>query len=104
MAPEVRFSSAAAAAKLDVRAAASKARSQVRVGRPTTGRIWVTVPRIKILWPKVPKYWIVRRLSINLLWPNVHSPNTGSHENKRTRGRGRRRHDGCQPALPSGPG
>src|SRR3984893_10502412 len=42
MAPEVRFSSAAAAAKLDVRAAASNARSQVKVGRPTTGRIWVT--------------------------------------------------------------
>jgi hypothetical protein len=37
----VGFGSAAAAAKLDVRAAASNARSQVKVGSPTTGRIWV---------------------------------------------------------------
>jgi hypothetical protein len=39
MAPEVRFNSAAAAVKLEVRAAASNARSHVNVGRPTTGRI-----------------------------------------------------------------
>jgi hypothetical protein len=38
MAPEVRLSSAAAAVKPPVRAAASKARSHVNVGRPTTGR------------------------------------------------------------------
>ena len=42
MAPEVSRSSAAAAVKLEVRAAASKARSQVSVGSPTTGRCWVT--------------------------------------------------------------
>ena len=39
MAPDVRLNSAAAAVKLDVRAAASKARNHVKVGSPTTGRI-----------------------------------------------------------------
>jgi hypothetical protein len=39
MAPEVSRSSVAAALKLEVRAAASKARSQVKVGKPTNGRL-----------------------------------------------------------------
>jgi hypothetical protein len=43
----VRFSSAAAAAKLEVRAADSKARSQLKVGNPTTGRIVVMASQQK---------------------------------------------------------
>src|SRR6202790_5363199 len=34
------------------------------------GESWAWGPRVKILWSKVPKYWVVCRLSINLLWPN----------------------------------
>src|SRR5882672_11097578 len=100
MAPEVRFSSAAAAVKLDVRAAASNALSQVRVGRPTRGRFCGTGPPSKKLGPKVPKYSVVCRLTFNLLWPNGHQL-LGFNENKCTGGRDRRRHDGCEPALSS---
>src|SRR5450432_396425 len=107
MAPEVRFSSAAAAVKLDVRAAASNARSHANVGRPTTGRIWGNAtPHIKKLRSKVPKYWVVCGPAINLLWPKALTRLTqsGLHENKRTCGRRRRRHDGRKPALSFGLG
>jgi hypothetical protein len=59
MAPDVRLNSAAAAVKLDVRAAASKARSHDKVGRPTTGRIVVNRPPHKKLGPKVAKSLVV---------------------------------------------
>jgi hypothetical protein len=44
----VRFNSAAAARKLAVRAAASNARSHVKVGKPTTGLVRFTGGMLEI--------------------------------------------------------
>ena len=71
MAPEVSLSSAAAAVKLEVRAAASKARSHVSVGRPRpTGRMGV-LKRItfQIFVAKGSKILACTAARSNLLWP-----------------------------------